>query len=173
MNELQEACVDGDLNEVRRLLSIGVDPNSQDALFHSSAQDQLEVVKILLEKGADAKSQDALWAASRYGNIEIMKLLLEYGADPNSQDALYWSYDKEIIKLLLEKGADPFAIVNDFEKNETLYLIIKHNLMPLEDIEKNKERISPEVWDKVYTDKIYTGHCSVDAIIWEVDSENE
>ena len=86
----------GDINEVRRLLESGANPNIKDPTY-------------------DEDAWTPLLYASSYGFYEVSNLLLDYGADPNipddwGQTPLMWASYKgheEIVRLLLESGADP------------------------------------------------------------------
>jgi serine/threonine protein kinase/autonomous glycyl radical cofactor GrcA len=121
---LLNACIVGDLKEVKLLLERGVDVNAEggyygNALQTASRSGYIEVVKLLLEKGADVKAEggfwgDALQTASGSGHIEVVKLLLEKGADVKAEGGYYGNALQaasvsgriEVVKLLLEKGAD-------------------------------------------------------------------
>jgi len=105
--ELFDAIESENVDEVKRLLKNGVDPNIYDrfnvstALFeaihiytmnehmHTSNFNALKIIKLLLKYGADPNklineqfiNSPFIFSAS-WGNIVIVKLLLEYGADP-------------------------------------------------------------------------------------------
>jgi hypothetical protein len=96
---LMQASAKGDLEEIRRLVSSGADPNAQDssgwtALMYAAQTDRAEATRILLEAGAgpNARSylgQTALMAVSGsfYPSApEKFRLLRAAGADINVQD---------------------------------------------------------------------------------------
>ncbi|MGB9440949.1 MAG: ankyrin repeat domain-containing protein, partial [Desulfobacterales bacterium] len=81
---------DGKLAEVQELLSIGIDPNSQDSrgwcpLMWATAEGHVDIVEFLLKHGADPNiinylGRSAIMYASNYGFYEIAKALIEKGA---------------------------------------------------------------------------------------------
>lgn len=94
---LMEVTINGDTEEVSRLLEEGADPNEQEpeggttALNLAADNDQLEVAQILLENGADPNLPDnygytPLMGAVFMENKEMVQLLLEAGADPNFEN---------------------------------------------------------------------------------------
>lgn len=94
---VMEATLNGDAEEVSRLLKEGADPNEQEpeggttALILAADNDQLESAQILLENGADPNLQDnygytPLMGAVFMENKEMVQLLLEAGADPNFEN---------------------------------------------------------------------------------------
>ena len=126
--QLKQACSSGDLDEVRRLLHAGADPNSADEhgsgtllTFHPT------VVEYLLSHGADPNIQtnengSSVLAGLAYVNqLECVRILLEHGADPNSgrgescETPLHHALASDepdrgpLVKLLLDHGADPNA----------------------------------------------------------------
>lgn len=124
---LTRACSAGHLDEVRRLLDAGADPNARDPYgtgtlltFHPA------VVELLLERGADPNMQvnqngSSVLAGLAYVNrIECVRLLLDHGANPNKgrdasgetplHHALVSKDDRHaLVRLLLDRGADPNA----------------------------------------------------------------
>jgi ankyrin repeat protein len=91
---LQYAALEGNLNEVRRLLAEGCDVDAPDAQgfvpLHFAAQEfHPEVVRLLLEGGATVDAVNAfgntpLWTAvfNSKGRGEVISLLRASGADP-------------------------------------------------------------------------------------------
>jgi uncharacterized protein len=88
--QLKDACWAGDLDEVRRLLDSGVDPNSTDEHgcgtllnFHPA------VTEYLLSRGADPNVQvnengaSVLAGLAFVNELECVRILLRAGADPN------------------------------------------------------------------------------------------
>lgn len=92
-SHLYKAANGGNLDDVRRMLDEGVDPDTRGVdgwtpLMIASAEQHPQVVKELLSKGADPNAlnsagRSALMFAARYGNLEIARMLLEAGADPD------------------------------------------------------------------------------------------
>ncbi|WP_198510331.1 M48 family metallopeptidase [Bacillus solitudinis] len=90
---LMEASMNGEKEEVERLLIEGSDPNE------------------LSEYG-----ETPLITAIDFENTDIVQLLIEYGADPNLKDEFGWiplnsalmMEDLESVKILLDAGADPY-----------------------------------------------------------------
>ena len=124
---LISASMEGNLNEVTRLLSIGVSPNCEryicsyftTPLAAAAIKRHRLVVELLLDHGANPNKQNSqfapLIAASIRGHQDIAKLLLGAGADPNMADSHgrtplhFASGDGSymMVKLLLDSGADP------------------------------------------------------------------
>ena len=113
----------GDITEVERLLSAGVDVNVQDemsetALMYASSVGNAEIVSLLLAAGATVDFQTdfgetALMRASSMGNAEIVSLLLAASAAVNQTNdgnftALMYaiiSDDADTLSVLLDAGA--------------------------------------------------------------------
>jgi ankyrin repeat protein len=126
--KLKHACFEGDLDEVRRLLDSGADPNSTDEHGSGTLMTfQPAMVEYLLSRGADPNVQtnengSSVLAGLAYMNaLECVRLLLRAGADPNrGRDAsgetpLHHAVATDesdrtpLVKLLLDHGADPNA----------------------------------------------------------------
>jgi cytohesin len=125
---LQEAATIGNLNVVTSLLESGVEIDSWDDPYRSTAlqcasiSGHKEVVELLLDKGARVNAKDAFPAATALnyaaerGHKEIVQLLIVHGADVNATRG-YPAGDtplhtaakagrSDIVELLLVKGAD-------------------------------------------------------------------
>ena len=128
--EIFDACKNGDIEMVKRLLdegiSIGVRDNHNNTLLDRIADsDHIDLIKFLLKKGIEidaiapktrimSESRTALMRACAAGKLENVKLLVENGAEidkesPHTETALILAIEKGdlgIVKYLLEKGAD-------------------------------------------------------------------
>ena len=123
--KLKHASFEGDLDEVRRLLDSGVDPNSTDE--HGSGTlltFQPAMIEYLLSRGADPNTQTnengaSVLAGLAYVNeLECVRILLRAGANPNrgrdesGETPLHHALAKDgadrtlLVKLLLDHGAD-------------------------------------------------------------------
>ena len=131
-NNLKVYARDGELLKVRRLLSLGINPNAVGdegvtaLIFAAFNNGNAEVVKALLSAGADpnAAADDgvtALMIAAEEGNSEIAKVLLVGGANPNMANNNDWTAliaaarvkgNAEVVKMLLAVGADVNAVDN-------------------------------------------------------------
>jgi len=114
--DLYDAVVDDDPDQVRRLLQAGADCESarwKEPLLHLAAQrGNKEIVALLLEHGCDPNVatpyQTALSIAALRNHIAIIRLLLDYGADPNNKKPLYKAIDNghsRAAVALIEGGA--------------------------------------------------------------------
>lgn len=119
---LQLACIFGDMNLVRALVTRGhqldatlIDPDSfargRSALSISAEMGFTEICEYLIEQGADVENlmDPPLRMAAASSNGGTAKLLIEKGADPDPiLHGLLWpSTAPRSIKLLLEAGASP------------------------------------------------------------------
>jgi ankyrin repeat protein/beta-lactamase regulating signal transducer with metallopeptidase domain len=124
---LHQAAADGDLAQVKELLSSGLDVNAKDnvgetPLHRSARAGHKDVVELLLGKGAkvdagDASSLTPLYYASLHGHEDTVDLLLAKDADVNAQ-AQYCALalpllsfaildgNKDAVRLLISKGAN-------------------------------------------------------------------
>lgn len=89
MTTIHEACQDGDIDTVRKL--VANDPSLVDAddehqwrpIFHAALHRRTDVVRFLIESGADLAAHDGYvlhYAGEVPGNKEIVALLVTYGA---------------------------------------------------------------------------------------------
>ncbi|MFK3936955.1 M48 family metallopeptidase [Alkalihalobacillus sp. NPDC078783] len=94
--ELSNAVMDGDLDEVTRLIADGADLDEQDyygetALTQATYNADKAMIELLLEAGADPNIADEygttpLINTVYYRDYESVAILLEYGADPEIED---------------------------------------------------------------------------------------
>jgi hypothetical protein len=106
-DKLVDAAFDGKVEEVRKLLDRGADPNvkfrhgdrtplflvasARDTTIPSFRQDLFSVAKLLLERGANPNAQTpigktALMVAAEQNDPDMIELLLAKGADPVIKD---------------------------------------------------------------------------------------
>ncbi|XP_059398460.1 poly [ADP-ribose] polymerase tankyrase-1-like isoform X1 [Carassius carassius] len=124
--ELFEACRNGDLSRVKRLVD-SVNVNSKDMagrkstpLHFAAGFGRKDVVEHLLQTGANVHARDdggliPLHNACSFGHAEVVSLLLCQGADPNARDN--WNYTPlheaaikgkiDVCIVLLQHNADP------------------------------------------------------------------
>ena len=92
--QLIEACINGNLEEVNRLIAEGVNPNAigkklSTALMLAAKGGYAEIAKNLLSVGANPDAEGnfrwtALMFAAQNGHAEVTKVLLSEGANPNA-----------------------------------------------------------------------------------------
>lgn len=99
--ELFEACRNGDVERVKRLVR-PENVNSRDTagrksspLHFAAGFGRKDVVEYLLQSGANVHARDdggliPLHNACSFGHAEVVNLLLRHGADPNARDN--WNY---------------------------------------------------------------------------------
>lgn len=92
--QLHDAAQSGDIEQCKRLLNEGQQPNAFDELgltpLHYAAQGQhLEVMKLLIDSGADVNAHDErvigntpLGEVAGNCSFKVAKLLVDSGADP-------------------------------------------------------------------------------------------
>ncbi|XP_072281308.1 poly [ADP-ribose] polymerase tankyrase-2 isoform X2 [Pyxicephalus adspersus] len=124
--ELFEACRNGDVERVRKLVNAD-NVNSRDTagrkstpLHFAAGFGRKDVVEYLLQSGANVHARDdggliPLHNACSFGHAEVVNLLLRHGADPNARDN--WNYTPlheaaikgkiDVCIVLLQHGADP------------------------------------------------------------------
>ncbi|XP_029212832.2 poly [ADP-ribose] polymerase tankyrase-1-like [Acropora muricata] len=125
--ELFEACRNGDVTKVRRIVNTNSNVNLRDTagrksspLHFAAGFGRKDVVEYLLQFGADVHAKDdggliPLHNACSFGHAEVVRILLRHGADPNSRDN--WNYTPlheaavkgkvDVCVVLLQHGADP------------------------------------------------------------------
>ncbi|XP_052772153.1 poly [ADP-ribose] polymerase tankyrase-1-like isoform X2 [Mya arenaria] len=124
--ELFEACRNGDLNKVKKLVNQH-NVNSKDTagrksspLHFAAGFGRKDVVEHLLDFGASVHARDdggliPLHNACSFGHAEVVQLLLRHGADGNARDN--WNYTPlheaaikgkiDVCIVLLQQGGDP------------------------------------------------------------------
>uniref|UniRef100_H0XKA7 Poly [ADP-ribose] polymerase n=1 Tax=Otolemur garnettii TaxID=30611 RepID=H0XKA7_OTOGA len=124
--ELFEACRNGDVERVKRLVT-PEKVNSRDTagrkstpLHFAAGFGRKDVVEYLLQNGANVQARDdggliPLHNACSFGHAEVVNLLLRHGADPNARDN--WNYTPlheaaikgkiDVCIVLLQHGAEP------------------------------------------------------------------
>ncbi|XP_060738826.1 tankyrase, TRF1-interacting ankyrin-related ADP-ribose polymerase b isoform X3 [Tachysurus vachellii] len=124
--ELFEACRNGDVSRVKRLVD-SVNVNAKDItgrkstpLHFAAGFGRKDVVEHLLHTGANVHARDdggliPLHNACSFGHAEVVSVLLCQGADPNARDN--WNYTPlheaaikgkiDVCIVLLQHGADP------------------------------------------------------------------
>ncbi|GMT28322.1 hypothetical protein PFISCL1PPCAC_19619, partial [Pristionchus fissidentatus] len=89
--EILDATSRNDVNEVRRLLDLGADPNSHNEdgltpLHQCAIDDNVEIMSLLVSRGADVNARDTeswtpLHAAACCAHINVVQMLIEKGAN--------------------------------------------------------------------------------------------
>lgn len=93
---IENAILNGDIDQVRRNFKAGVDPNQAipgDSAYplHYAANSRADIIQLLIDQGADVNVRDGkgktpLHCAAVTANLECMRTLLENGADANLMD---------------------------------------------------------------------------------------
>jgi ankyrin repeat protein len=123
--ELITASGNGNIEEVKNLISRGADVTAKDDIFGrtplhwASVGGHLEIVKYLVEKGAVINAKDnngitPLHFGCGGGNLEVVKHLIANGADIDAKSDGGWAplhtaannAGLEIVKYLVETGVD-------------------------------------------------------------------
>ena len=93
------------LEEVKKYLSDGADPNAQQGkpLINAVAEDDYEKTKYLLEQGAAPNIGGAIKDAK---NLEMIKLLVSYGSTLSSAVFEKVCNDYDAVKYLIDAGMD-------------------------------------------------------------------
>ena len=123
--DLFKAVKNRDIQEIKTLISMGVDINTKDkkvgntALMYAVNRGYPKIVSLLISHGADVNTKNKngktpLMVATISGYPKIVSLLISHGADVNAKDkrkvtplmyAVYLNNSK-LVKLLLTHGAD-------------------------------------------------------------------
>ena len=125
---------DGLADIARRLISLGVDPNTRFPWIHHNVRrpvlwgasrhvQSLPLVNVLLDAGADPNDGVTLPLAASAGDIQVLEALLARGAHVDQRwasdgsTALYailqWSRTADGVLWLLAHGADPNAVFSE------------------------------------------------------------
>ncbi len=124
-NQLMAAAESGDLEQVKEVLSSGINVNvrvdlEETALMGACRAGYIQVVKALIEKGARVNDRNSfglspLILSAAVGHFEVAKFLIDNGADINAKDvdfhdtALMWAINEnhvDIAILLINSGAN-------------------------------------------------------------------
>ena len=153
---LHQAIVNGDVNEVKSILSKGVDINAKNRrswtpLHTAIDSKQNEIVQLLLDKNADVNLADnngetSIHLAVKSGQKDIVELLIAKGADLNivnthSENALSLAKKaghKEITELLIKHGAKEI----EFQENAALWKEQAHLMKVKGGFSVNRDRCS-------------------------------
>jgi ankyrin repeat protein len=113
-----EAVQNGDYNQTKLLLDIGVDVNTKSdtrkiLLNYASKNGSMDIVKLLIDYGSDIDGNlsdpSPLMEACWNEHIDIVKYLVEKGADINLYlewgSAVSYASNYEILKYLIDNGA--------------------------------------------------------------------
>jgi len=93
--ELVQAVKKDNIETVRKLLEAGIDVNSKDNQYQSSAlmwaahEGHTDIMNLLIKNGANIDEQrstgeTALWFAAQKGQLEAIKILVNHGANINA-----------------------------------------------------------------------------------------
>lgn len=138
---LNQAVTDGDIKQVKLLISNGMDLNAKDEkeitpLCHAIKSGKIELVRLLVEAGADvnAGKWPPLCVTVDENNIAMAKYLIAHGANVNAgdewtalQQAPYISDNIKMVALLLANGANvnagPFTALHAAVQKDRLDII--------------------------------------------------
>lgn len=120
---LLQAAAEGDIAQIKSLLSKGVEINTRDErgltpLHHAASSGHNDIVELLIAKGAETNSKDkwgytplyyAIWSQHK----DIVKLLVAKGADVSLKPEkdypplhyAVWMEDVDIVKVVVDNGA--------------------------------------------------------------------
>jgi len=136
------AIQNGDLKQVKILLSQGVDIHKEDkrgrnSLIAAARYGQYDIMKLFIEHGAKVNYRNkfghtSLSQAIKKNHINIVELLLKNGADPNIHGRsdvpiIITAIDNNnaaIVKLLLNAGTDP-NLIHKIENGPTYNPVIR------------------------------------------------
>lgn len=114
---LVNACSSGDLEDVKKLIKMGVDIRVDHNLpvIEASKYGHLKVVEYLVDEGADIRDEEdyALYIAEYFEHHDVVEYLLSKGAKRglSIRSASRPSDHKRMVKYLANLGAGPINIV--------------------------------------------------------------
>lgn len=125
INALTAASKAGDIERVKSLIKLGVDPTARDdkgwfPLSIAATAGQVEVMAFLVESGSDVnertknKNSPILFAAGR-GQLEAVKWLIGENADPNIRNTFGVSPYDGALRLKDKEVAEYLSLVADLE----------------------------------------------------------
>jgi ankyrin repeat protein len=118
------AAVNGSLNVIKYIVSIGADIHVQDdyAVRWASAHGHLDVVKYLVSVGSDihAHCEYAFRLASAQGYLDVVKYLVSLGVDIRAQDSYAIRYASMNGHLEVVKYLVPAVVNNPHDKNNAV-----------------------------------------------------
>ena len=112
---LSEAVMAQNVDEARKLLDAGAEPNDNDSLYHAMEAESPELMVLLLERGARLETEgNALARLLDFEKPGWLKAALGFVADPKALPpvlghALRRGRSAEIFQILLDFGIDPNA----------------------------------------------------------------
>jgi cytohesin len=140
---LFEAAKKGDIEQVRKLITAGVDVNAKDKkgqtpLHFAARHGHEQIARLLIARGADVnvnmagESWTPLLDAASTGQTKLVKLLLQKGAkvdvgDDYGYTPLYyaiWSEDQEMVRMLIAAGADVNSPPNERDPYNPLFYVV-------------------------------------------------
>jgi hypothetical protein len=116
LEALHRAAVDGEIEQVKSLISKGADVNTKNGegwtpLQYAASRGYMEIVELLLEHGADLHiSGEGNMTAAEYAmknnHTEIFQLLISKGADISPLHVAIYMKDEARVRSLLEAGVN-------------------------------------------------------------------
>ncbi len=125
MYQLHQAAADGDIEQVKLLISKGADVNREDEekktpLHYAAQTGKMEVVQLLIKAGVDLNCKDKehqtpMTLARNNWHVGLVKLLVSEGADVDLESAAYLG-DLAKVKRFIESDPD----INESQLNQLL-----------------------------------------------------
>ncbi len=122
VREFVTAARNGKMEEVKRHLETGMDPNARNyacrtALMGAAGNGHAELLAFLLNAGADVNARDdncrtaLMKASARYDSTPLVQILISHGADPNARD---------------KDGTTPLMQAAAFGNRDTVEVLLSH-----------------------------------------------